>query len=317
MNLPRGKKAASPAKRTCHFLFLLSGILWLWHPLLVKAQLSSAAAEHAQRGADLVSEGNWQEAIKELSTAARLDPNNAATHANLGMAYYFKGNMDAAVAEFRAALRITPDRVDAAHGLGLALYEKGEVDGAAAAFRTSSRHNAIANYNLGNVLEQKGDRTGALEAYKRYLAAAPQAPESATLGEAVKKGTIPTPAAGTAKDHFQHGQALLGQKEAKAAVIELLAALRLKPNYVEACNSLGLAFRAEGDLEQAIGGYKMALHLDPKFAVAYRNLAQAFEEKGDAAQAAQFYDQYLLASPGAPDAAQVRDKIAQLRNVTK
>lgn len=296
-----------------HFLFIFLGAPCLWYPLQASAQSNSAAEEHAQRGADLVSEGNWEEAIKELNTAVRLDPNSASTHTNLGMAYYFKGNIGAAVSEFQAALVAAPERVDAAHGLGLALYEKGDLDGAVAAFRTSSRQNATANYNLGNALEQKGDRAGALEAYKHYLAAAPQAPEATALDDAVKKGVTPTPAAGTAKEHFQRGQALLDKKEAKEAVVEFLAALRLKPSSVEACNGLGSAFRAEGDLEQAIAGYQMALHLDPKFAVAYRNLGQAFEEKGDSTQAAQFYDRYLMVAPGVVDAPQVRDKVAQLR----
>src|SRR5262249_19708959 len=178
----------SHVKWACHLLFLLTGFLSLCGPLPARAQSSGAAGEHAQRGADLVREGNWQEAIKELSTANQLDPNNVVTHMNLGMAYYFMENMNAAVSEFRAALRTTPDRVDAAHGLGLALYEKGDFDGAVIAFRTASQQNPIANYNLGNILEQKGDRTNALAAYKHYLAAMPQAPEAAPLGDAVKKG---------------------------------------------------------------------------------------------------------------------------------
>jgi protein O-GlcNAc transferase len=100
-------------------------------------------------------------------------------------------------------------------------------------------------------------------------------------------------------------------------VIEFLVALRLKPNYVEACNSLGLAFRLKGDLDEAIAGYKMAIRLDARFAAAHRNLAQAFEEKGDPMMAAQAYDRYLLLMPGAADAAEVRDKIAKLRGATQ
>jgi protein O-GlcNAc transferase len=236
-----------------------------------------------------------------------------AAQANLGTAYYFKGNAAAAVPAFRAALQLNAERIDAAHGLGLALYDLHDFDGALAAFQTASRLNPIANYNLGNVLEQKREKAGAFDAYKRYLAAAPDAPDAALLSAAIQVGALPTPAGGTAIEHFQRGQTLLKSKDGKGAQIEFLAALRLKPNYVEACNGLGLAFRASGELEQAIGGYRMALHLDPKFSAAYRNLAQAFEEQGDIPQAAQFYDRYLLIAPGAADAAQVRDKIAQLR----
>ncbi len=282
-------------------------------PLLAADAAPQTADEHARQGAAFLSEGRWDDAIQALTTATGINPRHADAHANLGMAYYFKGNLNAAIPAFQAALRIAPDRIDAAHGLGLALYEKGDVDGTIAAFRTAAQLNPISNYNLGNALEQKGDKTGALDAYKRYLAVAPSAPETTLLGEAVKKGTIPTPAGGTVKEHFQRGQALLAKRDAKGAVSEFLATLRLKPNHAEACNALGLAFRTSGDLDQAIGSYRMALQFDAKFSAAFRNLGQALEEQGEALEAAEMYGRYLLLVPTASDAAQVREKIAQLR----
>ena len=210
-------------------------------------------------------------------------------------------------------IAVRAERVGAVHGLGLALYEKGDLDGAIEAFRASSRLNPAAYYNLGNTLEQQGDRAGAIEAYKNYLAAKPQTPGAAALGNAVSKSTGLTPAAGTAREHFRRGQELLDKKDSSEAVIEFLAAMHLKPSYIEASNGLGMAFRLSGKLDEAIAAYQTAIYLDSKFAAAYRNLAQAFEEKGDFAQAALAYDGYLLLVPGAPDAARVRDKIAQLR----
>jgi tetratricopeptide (TPR) repeat protein len=307
---------AVPRNGLAHTAAFCLSTLLVCSPLLAVAQSSGAADEHVRRGEALLSQGNWEDAIKELSTALRLDSNRADARANLGMAHYFTGNITAAISEFEAALRINPERVDAAHGLGLALYEKGDLDGAIAAFRVSSRLNSAAYYNLGNALEQKGDHAGAIEAYKNYLAAKPQTPGTATLSNAVSKGTGPTAAAGTAREHFRRGQELLDKKDASGAVSEFLAALRLKPNYVEASNGLGLAFRLDGELDEAIAAYRTAIHLDSKFAAAHRNLAQALEEKGDFAQAALAYDRYLLLVPGAPDAAQVRDKIAQLRGGT-
>jgi tetratricopeptide (TPR) repeat protein len=291
-------------------------VLELSCPLLFAAEPTPQTAdEHARYGAALLSEGRWDEAIKSLTAATRINPQHAEAHATLGMAYYFKGNLEAAISTFQTALRLAPERIDAAHGLGLAVYEKGDTDKAIAAFRAAAQLNPISNYNLGNALEQKGDKAGATEAYKRYLAASPNAPEAALLGEAVKKGTFPTPAGGNVKTHLQRGHDLLAKQDAKGAVIEFLAALRLKPNHAEACNALGLAFRTAGDLEQAIGSYHMALQFDPKFSVAVRNLGQALEEQGDALQAIETYDRYLQLVPNAPDAGQVRDKIARLRTM--
>lgn len=284
---------------------------------LATAQSRNSVEGHIERGELLFSQSNWEGAIKELNAALRLDPGRTEARTNLGMAYYFKGEVSTAVPEFREVLRADPRRGDAAYGLGLALSEAGDLDGAVAAFRTAAQVNPLANYNLGNVLEQKGDPTSALEAYRKYLAIASQTPETAGLEAAVRTGTVPTPAAGTAGDHLQRGQALLEKKDGDGAIIEFLVALRLKPNYAEACNRLGQAFRLKGDLDEAIAGYKMAIRLDARFSAAHRNLGQAFEEKGEAMMAAQAYDRYLLLVPGAPDAAVVRDKIAKLRGATR
>ena len=76
---------------------------------------------------------------------------------------------------------------------------------------------------------------------------------------------------------------------------------------------LGQAFRMQGKLSEAMGGYMMALRLDPNFGAVHRNLGQAFEETGNPQAAAQAYDRYLVLVPGADDAAEIRDKIAVLR----
>jgi len=298
---------------------------WFWFVLLLyqsvlssfsisaMAQSLQRGPQQPQKGERLLSQGQWEQAITEFRSALQKEPNRPDLHANLGMAHYLRGDSTAAIPEFREALRLAPDRLYAMQCLGLALYDRGDIDGAVEAFRSSSQQNPSAYYNLGNALEQKGDQEGAADAYKQYLSAAPPSPETPLLADAVQKGKFPTPAAGSPQEHFQQGQSFLEKKDANKAAASFLAALRLKPNYVEASNSLGLAFRASGNLDEAIAAYQTAIRLDAKFGVAYRNLAQAFEEKGDRSAAALGYDRYLIISPGAPDAAEIRDKIARLR----
>lgn len=299
------------ARRWLTLVFYTS--ITLSFPLSAKAQSLRRGPEQSQKGETLLSQGHWEEAITEFRSDLQREPNRPDLHANLGMAYYFHGDSAAAIPEFREALRLDHDRLDALHGLGLALYDQGDIDGAVAAFRSSSQQNPSAYYNLGNALEQEGDRNGATEAYRQYLSAAPPSPETPLLADAIQQGNFPTPAAGTPQEHFQKGQSLLEKKNANGAIASFLAALRLKPNYVEASNSLGLAFRAAGNLDEAIAAYQTAIRLDAKFSVAYRNLAQAFEEKGDRSAAALGYDRYLLIDPGASDAADIRARIARLR----
>lgn len=294
-------------------LFLCSAYVVLSSPLLLNAQSTPRVPEQIQKGERLLSQGRWEEAIQEFRAALRIEPNRSDTHANLGMAYYFNGDSASAIPEFQEALRLEQDRVDALHGLGLALYDRGDFAGAIKAFRSSSQQNPVAYYNLGNALEQQGEHREALEAYKQYLSSTPPSPQTALLGNAVRQNIFPTPAAGTALDHFRRGQSLLEKNDAPGAISAFLFALRLKPNYVEASNYLGLAFRAAGNLEEAIAAYQTAIRLNAKFSPAYRNLAQAFEEKGDRSAAALGYDRYLLLAPDATDAAEIRAKIAKLR----
>lgn len=280
---------------------------------LLEAQMREEPSDHAQRGAIFLSQGRWEEAITELKAALKVNSNLAEVHANLGMAYYFKGESPAAVSAFQTAIHLDRERVDAAHGLGLAWYDQGNFEEAASAFRTSSQQNPAAYYNLGNSLELQGRKNEALDSYQQYIEAAPPSPETTRLREAINNKIFPTPAGGTAQEHLRRGQSLLTNKDANGAIIEFLAALRLKPNSAETSNALGLAFRAAGNLDEASAAYQTAIRLDAKFSVAYRNLAQAFEEKGDLSAAAQGYDRYLLLTPGAADAAAIREKIAKLR----
>jgi tetratricopeptide (TPR) repeat protein len=294
--------------------FCVIAIMMTGHVRDIRADTNPTPSDQTQQGEMFMSQGRWEEAIQTFTAALRIEPNNAALHSNLGMAYYFHGDSAAAIPELQAAVRLDQARVDALHGLGLALADRGDFEGAIAAFRVSSREHPAAYYNLGNALEQRDHRKEATAAYIRYLASSPAAPEAKALSDALRQNHFPTPAAGTAQEHLQRGQSLLEKNDADGAVAAFLAALRLKPNSVEASNGLGLAFRAAGNLDEAIAAYQNTLRLNSKFSVAYRNLGQAFEEKGDRSAAAQAYDRYLLIAPGASDAAAIRDKIATLRS---
>ena len=52
----------------------------------------------------------------------------------------------------------------------------------------------------------------------------------------------------------------------------LRRALELKPDFAEAHNNLGLAFKDQGNLDQAVACYRRALELKPDFAEAHNNL---------------------------------------------
>ena len=57
--------------------------------------------------------------------------------------------------------------------------------------------------------------------------------------------------------------------------------MELKPDYAEAHNNLGNAFKDLGKLDEAVACYRRALELKPDYAEAHNNLGSALEEIGD------------------------------------
>ena len=59
----------------------------------------------------------------------------------------------------------------------------------------------------------------------------------------------------------------------------------------------GLAYRAKGDLDRAIGDYDQAIRLEPDNADAHNGRGVAWADKGDYAQAVRDYDRALQINP--------------------
>ncbi|MGO9527949.1 MAG: tetratricopeptide repeat protein [Verrucomicrobiia bacterium] len=74
-------------------------------------------------------------------------------------------------------------------------------------------------------------------------------------------------------------------------------ALRIKPNYAEACNNLGVAWMQTGRLSQAIDCLEQALRLKPDFAEAHNNLANALLQAGRMREAIGHFEQALRFNP--------------------
>jgi tetratricopeptide (TPR) repeat protein len=70
-------------------------------------------------------------------------------------------------------------------------------------------------------------------------------------------------------------------------------AVRIKPNYLEALNGLGLSYSNAGKLDEAIICYRKALEINPKLAAAHVNLGAALAKKGDFERAVSHYKQAL------------------------
>lgn len=111
---------------------------------------------------------------------------------------------------------------------------------------------------------------------------------------------------GNAEYHHLLGTLYFANRDYPMAEREVRAALKLRPDFGEARNSLGMIYADQGKLREAIAEYRAALrnlsYATPQYA--YFNLASAAFRLGDYLEAADSYTRYLEIEPGNAEAHQ-------------
>ena len=74
-------------------------------------------------------------------------------------------------------------------------------------------------------------------------------------------------------------------------------AIELNPNYADAYNNRGFAYKNKGDHDRAIYDYNRVLEIDPNYAFAYNNRGNANRKKGDNDRAISDYNRALEIDP--------------------
>src|ERR1043166_5324527 len=136
----------------------------------VKRDTSSASArEHLEIGRQFLLDGNYNEAISELSLAVSLDSKLSEAHNLLGVAYDKKGFSDRAKDSFERAVKIDQD-ADTLNNLGFSFYQSGNyraaVDRLKRAAKLAPTDERILN-NLGLAYCRLGKIDEAYKAFAR------------------------------------------------------------------------------------------------------------------------------------------------------
>jgi Tfp pilus assembly protein PilF len=136
-----------------------------------KLALANSAKEHLANGRNYLLNGQFNEAITELSTATSLDPKLTEAHNLLGVAYDKKGLADRAKDSYEKAVKVEPEDAQALNNLGFSLYQNGNyraaVDRLKRAVKLAPTDDRILN-NLGLALCRLGKFD---EAYKNFARA--------------------------------------------------------------------------------------------------------------------------------------------------
>jgi serine/threonine protein kinase/tetratricopeptide (TPR) repeat protein len=200
-------------------------------------------------------------AVRYLTAALVLRPDNPGVHLNLAHALRDKGDMAGAVQYYRAALRISPNYGAAHIGIGSVHLAKGRLDEAIDEFCEALRINkddAEAHNALGNALDEKGQPDEGIAEYR----------------EALRLDKY------NARAHTNLGIALMAKGLLDEAIAEHWEALRLKKDYPQAHNNLGFALLNKGQLDEAIAEFREAIRLNKGSALAHANLGDGLAAKG-------------------------------------
>ena len=212
---------------------------------------------------------------------------------------------------FEHALAVTRNNAVAHNNLGVSLLDAGNLAAAEGHFAEAVR--LKANYadglgNLGLCRARQGRQAEAGDLFEQSLKIRPTSPVEYNLGYLLaQQGQLEEAVAHYAaalrlRPEFVEAWYNLGALEAKrgrtaAAAQDYAAALRVKPDYVEAHLSLGALLAGQGKLDAAIVHFRAALQAAPDKADAHFNLAAALNAKGDFAGAAAQFEEACRLHP--------------------
>jgi Flp pilus assembly protein TadD len=195
---------------------------------------------------------------------------------------------------YQAAAALRPGSVAARYNLGIILDQRGDHAGAVACFREVIRFDpteAKAHTNLGAALKGLGDAAGAEKEFREAIRLDP------------KNGSA----------HSQLGVVLIRRGDVDGAVDAFRAATRADPAYKKAYVNLGLVLRQRGDLTGAVAAYREAIRIDPTFMEAHFSLGNALAQGGDLDGAAACFREAARLDPGfAPARASLARALAEL-----
>jgi tetratricopeptide (TPR) repeat protein len=235
------------------------------------------------------------DAVRFLTAATALRPENPGSFVDLGNALKAKGRVDEAIESYRKAIEINPKLAIAHNNLGLALSDNGQIDEAIASYRKGIEidpTNAMVHYSLGNALKDKGRLDEAIASYRKAIEIAPKSFNALNnLGAALRdKGQIDEASTYLRKAieldpkndaaHTNLGSALMAKRRFDEAITSCRRAIELNPKNDMAYNNLGTALMAKGQLDEAIQSYRKAIEFNPKLAIYFINIGNALNLKG-------------------------------------
>ncbi|MGQ9865880.1 MAG: tetratricopeptide repeat protein [Pseudanabaenaceae cyanobacterium] len=246
-----------------------------------------------QAGITAAIAGDLPTAIGRFQAAVAADPDRWEGFYNLGNAWAAQNRISEAIAAYQEAL--VRAAVPAVYfNLGALWQQQGEREKAQALWEEGWQR-FPADRDLGLAVAtgraQNGDPAGAIAVYQTLLGFGEDASVRAAWGLLLQQtgdraGAIAQLQAGLAQfptdpDLLTNLGGLFTEEDRAAAALPLLEqAVAIAPNFALAHSNLGTARMALGDREGAIAAWQTASRCDPRLVAPYRNLARAYQVQG-------------------------------------
>lgn len=205
---------------------------------------------------------------------------------------------------FTENLQITmmkiPPRLDEDKDLdeGVKSFNEGKYDEAIASFKKVIEkfpENYEGYYNLGLAYLKKQEIDQAIPALEKATEINPQA--------------LPA--------YFALGEGYFAKGDSEKATQNFSKAIELEPNNPMAYYNLGIIYYKLDKMEEALSAFNKAIELNPELSSAYYQAALSSVKSGDFEKAIKYFENFLKNEPNAPEAAQVKTMIEELKKRLK
>ena len=243
----------------------------------------------------------WRNGGTLWAHAIDCDPYDIRARYDLGNYLNQKKDLDGAIFQYESAIQVDPDFIGAHNNLGMALSAKGDVDGAIVQYEQAIKLDpdyAIAHYNLGSAILKKGQTDEAIQEFQAALNIDPAHAEVRNNPDlALPEQTAARMKTDYAQFHNGLGLALAWKGELNEAIVQYQEALKLNPYYLEAIYNLANAFSKAGQIDEAVAAFQEAFKMDPGNAKQHNNLGTALRRLGRTDEAIAQYQEALKMDP--------------------
>jgi tetratricopeptide (TPR) repeat protein len=227
-----------------------------------------------------VNTGRHEEAVKLISLALKIKPDDAQAHGNLGLAYQRMANLELAEHHFRKSIEIDASKPTLWNSLGNVLREMGQASEAIKVYEGTLK--VDGNYpecwtNLSQALVDLGEFDRAFQAVSRALQIDKNLPEA----------------------HNQLAEVHRKNSKFNLAINAYKKSLELDPALYESMLGLATVYRETEDVEAAFTVLNRLIALEPRHAKAFTVLGVLKEQIGDTAAAADCFKKSIELAPDA------------------